>query len=183
VHQLSENVRGNLPTGPVGSPETRLVVVRGPSGAGKSTVAATARSRLGRGVALVQQDLLRRIVLRERDVPAGVNIGLISTVCRYSLDAGYHVILEGILTPARYAAMLRQLAGDHRGQTTFFYLDVPFDETVRRHATRSQASEFTPEDMRGWYDASARLGVPGEQIVAASSSEDDTVDRVMALFA
>lgn len=117
-------------SGAVGTAQTNLVVLRGPSGSGKSTVAAAARARLPRGVALVSQDLLRRMVLREHDVPDGVNIGLISTVCRYSLDAGYSVILEGILHSERYGPMLRQLAADHRGQTSFLYFDVPFAETL-----------------------------------------------------
>ncbi|MFJ9782635.1 AAA family ATPase [Amycolatopsis sp. NPDC101161] len=169
-----------LPSGPTGSPHTQLVVLRGPSGAGKTTIATAVRARLGRGVALVQQDVLRRVVLRERDVPGGLNIALIATVCRFSLDAGYHVILEGILTAARYGTMLRQLATDHRGRTSFFYLDVPFDETVRRHATRPQATEFTPADMRGWYAASGRLHVHGERIIAATSSAEASVDRIVS---
>ncbi|MGK3206089.1 kinase [Amycolatopsis sp. MEPSY49] len=168
------------PAGPTGSSRTRLVVLRGPSGAGKSTVATAVRARLGRGVALVQQDILRRVVLREHDVPGGLNIALIATVCRFSLDAGYHVILEGILSAARYGPMLRRLATDHRGHTSFFYFDVPFAETVRRHATRPQASEFTPEDMHGWYAASGRLDVPGEQIIATASSVDTSVARIVA---
>ncbi|MGW5742062.1 kinase [Amycolatopsis sp. NPDC003861] len=171
------------PSGPTGSPQTRLVVLRGPSGAGKSTVATAVRARLGRGVALVQQDLLRRVVLREHDVPGGLNIALIATVCRFSLDAGYHVILEGILSAARYGPMLHQLAADHRGRTTFFYFDVPFAETVRRHTTRPQASEFTPEDMRGWYATSGRLGMPDEQIITSSSSLDTSVARIVAHMA
>jgi predicted kinase len=169
--------------GPTGLPDTRLIVLRGPSGAGKSTVAAAARARLGRGVALVQQDLLRRIVLREHDIPGGVNIGLIATVCRFSLDAGYHVILDGILTSSRYGPMLRRLAADHRGHTTFVYLDVPFEVTVRRHATRPQAQEFTPDDMRGWYGSSGPLGTPGEQIITAASTAAETVHRIVTLFA
>ncbi|MET8848531.1 AAA family ATPase [Amycolatopsis sp. NPDC004625] len=158
-------------------------MLRGPSGAGKTTVATTVRARLGRGVALVQQDVLRRVILREHDVAGGLNIALIATVCRFSLDAGYHVILEGILTAARYGPMLRQLAADHRGRTSFFYLDVPFDETVRRHATRPQAGEFTPADMRGWYAASGRLDIPGEQVLAATSSAEASVDRIVAYMA
>lgn len=170
-------------SGPTGSPQTHLVVLRGPSGAGKTTVATAVRARLGRGVALVQQDVLRRVVLREHDVPGGLNIALIATVCRFSLDAGYHVILEGILTAARYGPMLRQLAADHRGHTTFFYFDVPFAETVRRHATRPQAEEFTPEDMHSWYAASGRLDVPGEQIIDTTSSAKASVDRIVTYVA
>jgi hypothetical protein len=54
---------------------------------------------------------------------------------------------------------------------------------VRRHATRDQAREFTPEDMRGWYLPDDRLGVPGEQLVTASAALEDTVQRVVAFVA
>lgn len=81
----------------VGTEQTRLVVLRGNSASGKSSVAAGVRDRFGRGLALVEQDNLRRIVLRERDRPRAANIGLIDMVARYALDAGYHVIVEGIL--------------------------------------------------------------------------------------
>lgn len=68
-----------------GTTETRLIVLRGNSASGKSTVAAGIRERFGRGLALVGQDNLRRVVLRERDRPDAVNIGLIDTVARYAL--------------------------------------------------------------------------------------------------
>ena len=43
----------------VGSPETKLLVIRGNSGSGKSSVARQVRYRYGRGMAL-EQDYLRR---------------------------------------------------------------------------------------------------------------------------
>jgi hypothetical protein len=79
----------------VGSPQTRLVILRGNSASGKSTIAKLLRERLGRGVAWVEQDYLRRTVLREHDRPGLPNLGLIDVTTRYALDAGYHVILEG----------------------------------------------------------------------------------------
>jgi hypothetical protein len=42
-------------------------VIRGNSGSGKTTTAHEVRRRYGRGCALVEQDYLRRIVLREHD--------------------------------------------------------------------------------------------------------------------
>ncbi|MFF4041395.1 hypothetical protein [Streptomyces sp. NPDC001816] len=47
----------------VGTEDTRLVVLRGNSASGKSSVAAGLREKFGRGLALVGQDNLRRIVL------------------------------------------------------------------------------------------------------------------------
>jgi hypothetical protein len=118
-------------------------------------------------------------VLRERDIPGAANIGLISTVVRYALDHGYHVIVEGILHAERYAGMLDELADDHRGTTTFYYLDVSFEESLDRHATRPQAAEFGAEDMRGWYCAHDLLGVPGERVVPQNSTLASTTSRIL----
>ena len=57
----------------VGTGKTRLIVLRGNSASGKSSVAAGLREKYGRGLALVGQDNLRRVVLRERDRPGAVN--------------------------------------------------------------------------------------------------------------
>ncbi|MBB4951068.1 hypothetical protein F4556_006603 [Kitasatospora gansuensis] len=104
-----------------GSASTVLVAVRGPSGAGKSSTAARIRSAYGRGLAIVGQDLLRREVLRERDVAGGANIGLISLVARHALDSGCHTVVEGILDAERYGAMLTDLVAHHRGRSFLYY--------------------------------------------------------------
>ncbi len=53
----------------VGTEGTRLVVLRGDSASGKSSVAVCLRERSVRGLAVVGQDNLRRIVLREPTGP------------------------------------------------------------------------------------------------------------------
>lgn len=162
-----------------GTNSTRLIVLRGNSGSGKTSTAKALRSRLGRGTALVQQDYLRRVVLKEHDIPDGVNIGLIAQTVRYALDHGYDVILEGILNAARYGDMLRDLRHDHVGQSSFYYFDVSFAETLRRHATRPQANEFGIDEMRGWYREHDLLDFPEEQLIPETSSPDQTVDRIL----
>jgi predicted kinase len=162
-----------------GLSSTRLVVLRGNSASGKSSVAAEIRSRYGRGIAIVGQDNLRRTVLRERDIPGGANIGLIDTVARYALDRGYHTIVEGILSAARYADMLSALCQDHRGISRLYYLDVPFEETMRRHATKPQAAEYGRAEMSGWYLEHDLIPGGIEHVVPASSSLDDTVERIL----
>jgi hypothetical protein len=165
---------------PTGSASTRLAIVRGNSGSGKSSVALAVRSHLGRSCAVAAQDVIRRTILKERDVPDGVNIGLLSTVARYALDAGRHVIVEGILHAERYGDMLADLVADHRGRTGVYYLDVSFDESLRRHATRPQAAEFGPEHMREWFCARDLLGLDGEQLIPPASSLQDTVGCILA---
>ena len=126
-----------------------LIVVRGNSGSGKSSVARAVRDAYDhRGLALVSQDVIRRDILRELDKPEAVNIGLIDAISRYALDHGHHVILEGILAASRYSSMLQKLRRDHSGTSSFFYLDVSYEETLRRHSTRPQRHQFSAEDMR-----------------------------------
>ncbi|MFF7649955.1 kinase [Streptomyces sp. NPDC007983] len=162
-----------------GSPTTRLILLRGNSASGKSSIAAGLRARHGRGLALVGQDALRRDVLRERDVAGGANIGLIDTVARYALDHGYHVVVEGILYAAHYGPMLDALREDHRGRTHAYYLDVPFAETVRRHATKPQAAEYGEAELRGWYRPLDLLPGGAESVIPAASGLDETVDRIL----
>ncbi len=166
------------PTG-TGSPTTKLIIIRGNSGSGKSTIAKRLQRRYGRGCALIEQDYLRRIILRERDEPGGIAPDFINHAARFALDHGYHVILEGILHLERYQPMLDDLRTAHRGPTYAFYLDISFDETLRRHATRPQASEFTPDQMRDWYIHRDLLENPDEFVVDESSSEDETTTFIV----
>jgi predicted kinase len=164
----------------VGSDRTRLVVVRGNSGSGKSTVAKALREANGSGVAWVSQDLIRRVILSEKDRPGGVNIGLIEQVTRYSLESGYHVVLDGIFYADRYERMLARLARDHRGVSRFYYLDVSMEETLRRHATRPQAAEFGPHDMRGWYRPRDLLDGIRERMIPETSTLAQTTALILA---
>jgi hypothetical protein len=75
--------------------------------------------------------------------------------------------------------MLEGLRRDHRGTSCWYYLDVPFEETMRRHATRPQATEFGRAEMQRWYRQLDLLPSGIEQIVAASNPLDDTVRQVM----
>ena len=161
-----------------GSPDTRLVVLRGNSGSGKSTTARTLRERLGRGTAWVEQDHIRRILLREHDLAGGVNIGLIDTTVRYALDHGYDVVLEGILDAGRYGDMLRRLTTDHRGTTLHYYFDIPFAETVARHVTRD-LHEVSPDMMQDWYRDHDVLAGIEQTVIGPDSSLDKTVTQIL----
>ena len=161
-----------------GSATTTLMVIRGNSGSGKSSVARELRLRYGRGCALIEQDYLRRIVLREHDKPGGLAPALITQTTRFALDHGYHVVLEGIMAAARYTDMLDSLRRAHRGRTVFFYLDVSLPETLRRHAGRPQSSQFTTENMRDWYQPGDLLGFAEEHVIPENSSMQDTITRI-----
>jgi hypothetical protein len=97
--------------------------------------------------------------------PRALNIRLIDTIARRTLAAGRDTIVEGILAGARYGKMLRALVDDHLGPTVCANLDVPFDETVRRHSTRTQSTEFTADEMATWWVPHDRLGIEGELVI------------------
>ena len=155
---------------------TRLIILRGNSGSGKSTVARALRSALGAEVALIQQDYLRRDLLGGGQE---ATVGLLAQVARYCLGLGRHVIIDGILDAARYGPMLRSLVDGHKGRSQVYYFSLPFEETVRRHATRPEAGAFSVEDMRSWYRVNDVLGLEGEEIVTSGESVEQVVSRIM----
>ena len=162
-----------------GFEQTRLIVVRGNSGSGKSSIAQALRSSCGCRMAWVSQDLIRRTILREKDCPGGANVGLIDQVARYSLDHGYHVVLEGILYADRYEQMLACLRRDHAGHSYFYYLDVSLAETLRRHFSRPEAAEFGPGEMRDWFRPMDLLSSVEEQIIPEPSTLQQTTVRIL----
>jgi predicted kinase len=163
-----------------GSPDTRLIVLRGNSGSGKSSVAAALRAAYGYGLAWVSQDLIRRTILREHDRPGGVNVGLIDLVARHCLDSGYHVVMDGIFAADRYEPMLAGLRADHRGQSRFYYFDIPLAETLRRHATRPQAAEFGAAEMSDWYRPRDLLSSVDEHVIEESATLDQSTGLILA---
>jgi predicted kinase len=168
--------------GTVGTSDTRLIVLRGNSASGKSSVAAGLREKFGRNLAIVAQDNLRRNVLRERDRPGGANIGLIDLTARYALDHGFHVVLEGILYADRYGTMLQNLVRAHQGVTRCYYLHVPFEETVLRHATKPDAEylkHVTGHHLRDCYREKDLLPAGLETVIDAASTLDDTIQQIL----
>lgn len=125
-----------------------LVVLRGNSGSGKTSVAREVQRRLPRGTcAVVSQDDVRRLVLREPDEEGRFNVELIGIMAAACLARDMSVLVEGILDSHRYQWMLEQLASQ-AAAARFFAWDLSFEETVRRHAMRPQREESTPDDMR-----------------------------------
>jgi predicted kinase len=163
------------------APAPLLLIIRGNSGSGKTTTAREVRRRFGRGAALLELDQIRRVILREhggnRTDP--VAPGFVTGMARMALDAGYHVVLEGILHTGQYGGPLRRLIADHPGPVACFYLDVSFDETVRRHQNRAEPIAVTAETMREWYTESDLLGVAGERVISAPASFEEVVTTIL----
>lgn len=166
--------------GPVGSTSSRLVVLRGNSGSGKSAVAAGLRAaRPPRSLAVVGQDVLRREVLGVGDDLGGHATGLVDLTTRYALTRGFDVVLEGVLNADWYRDTLLRLVSDHRGVSRCYVYDLPFDETLRRHATKPVAHAFGEDELRQWWRGFQPVEGLGEGVITAEEDLESTVARVL----
>lgn len=157
-----------------------LIVLRGPSAVGKTTVAKKIRAAsMRRNVALVHQDVVRRELLRERDVPGGHNIELIRRITEFTLGHGFHTVLEGILDTGRYGRMLTDLRAVHRGPQHWFYLHAPFETTVERHNTKPVAGVVGVDKLRSWYRELDLLPGDVETVIGPDSTVEQTLAQIL----
>lgn len=156
-----------------------LVVLRGNSGSGKSTVAQGLRDAVSDNVVWIEQDYVRRIVLAEAGgEQQPLTAVMIEAMARCALGGGYVVVVEGILDAKRYGAMLQRLHETRPGRAGYYYFSIPFDETVRRHATRPLTDVVSAEEMRGWYRHNDALDFVDEQVVDSDATARATVQRI-----
>ncbi|WP_083419540.1 kinase [Pseudofrankia sp. BMG5.36] len=127
----------------------------------------------------MQQDVIRRELLRERDLPGALNIQLIATIVTRCLVGGYDVILEGILDASRYGTALRSVIAAHPGSAHVYYFHLPLEETARRRATKPNASGYGERELAKWYVPDDLLGVPGEQILSPTNTQQEIVTRIV----
>ena len=157
---------------------SRLVILRGNSGSDKTTVSKLLQKELGYGTMLVSQDVIRREILHVRDEESNPAIQLIYDLCMYGNRIGYTVILEGILSNKKYGAMVKDLIDDFVGQKSVYYFDIPFDETVRRHANKPNSHEFGEKEMKEWWKDKDYLGIEGERMIDENMTQAQIVSLI-----
>ncbi len=160
-----------------------LIVLRGNSGSGKSTTAQLLRETAIKNgtkqkIALIEQDYLRRIVLKEKESEGSDNIELIFQTVSFALERNYIVILEGILYSERYRAMLSKLNGI-ASENHYFYFDVSLDETLRRHKSKPNAHDFGEQEMRKWYKPLDLLVFKNEKTIHQEQSQQKVVSTIL----
>ena len=158
---------------------SKLVVLSGNSGSGKSTVAKALRDQGKPKIAIVEQDYLRRFILKEKENEGTDNIALIQQTVEFALDRGYNVILEGILYYPRYGEMLKKLV-ERCPNNYFYYFNVSFDETLKRHITKPNAHEFGEKEMQKWYKPNQHTGFDSERIIPESFTIDNTINKILS---
>ncbi len=59
-------------------------------------------------------------------------------------------------------------------------MSVPFEETIRRHAGKPQATDYGRAEMSAWYRRSDLLPGGIEQVIPAASTLDAAVGRILS---
>lgn len=155
-----------------------LIIIRGNSGSGKSTIARKLQKQLGEGTMLISQDDVRIKILSVEDKKDNPAIELIYKLAMYGDEINANVIIEGILSNKKYSAMLHRLLNDFSGRSYVYYLDIPFEETLKRHASRSKKNDFGEENMRSWWREKDYLGVKSEKIIGSELTETEIAANI-----
>lgn len=159
--------------------QPKLIVLRGPSGSGKSSTAKAVRLAQTEDVALIEQDHFRRVVLKEKDIPNGINAELIKQTVLFAFRHSYHVILEGIFDAVKYHQMFQEILVEHPSNNFFFYFDISLEETLRRHQFKPNKHEFGEKEMRDWYKEKDLLGLVQEALIFETNTLEQTVDSLI----
>ena len=153
----------------------KLIIIRGNSGSGKTTVSKILQEKFGRNTMLISHDMVRMQILHAKDAEA---LPLIMQMLKYGRQNSEITILEGIL-PAEVYMPLFELAVQEYGKDIFaFYYDLPFEETLQRHATKPNRADFGEQDMRRWWIEKDFINMIPEKIISKDFSISDTVDMI-----
>jgi len=146
----------------------KLIILRGNSGSGKSTLARRLQHRLGRNTMVIAQDVIRREMLWVKDEPGTPALGLLIELLRYGHAHSQVTILEGILYADIYQPLFEEavrLFG--REQVFAYYYDIPFEETLARHQTKPNRTDFGEASMRKWWREKDLSPILSERLLTA----------------
>jgi len=62
----------------------------------------------------------------------------------------------------------------------FYYRDVSLPETLRRHATRPEAADVHPDQIRDWYRPQDLLKRVREHVIPEASAVHETTALILA---
>lgn len=150
--------------------KNKLIVIRGNSGCGKSTVTKMLLEKFpDRKIAYIEQDHVRRNILREKGSVKGVHNKMLEELVKFSLKNKYDVILEVILSMKLYSHMLKRISKLTK-DVHFFYFNIPYEETLKRHKTKKLAKEISEDKHRSWYIENDRTKFKSEKILTKDMS-------------
>ena len=158
----------------------KLIMLRGNSGSGKTTLAHMLQRKLGRGTLVISQDVIRRDMLWAKDTKDGPAVPLLMNLVQYGRQHCAYVILEGILFSETYEALFHCIQSEYAAEDIHaYYYDIPFEETLRRHETKSNRADFGSEAMRDWWKEKDYIGYLPEKILTQTMTLEDAAARIL----
>jgi len=156
----------------------KLIIIRGPSGAGKSSVAKALLKNSQRPALHISVDQTRKLFSDQKTPDHQASKEMVVNNVLFGLESGYDVILDGILNINTDKFMFDRIFQAHPKENYFLFLDVGYEETLRRHNTRPEKSEFGEEQMKEWWGWSTPTKQPGETVIPETSSIEETVEII-----
>ena len=157
----------------------KLIMIRGNSGSGKSTVARSLQKQIGRNALLIPQDTVRREMLWAHDGYDTAALPLLIALLHYGYEHCETVILEGILNAKWYAPLFRTAVGLFGDEIYAYYYDLPFEETLKRHASKENRFSFGEAEMRRWWNEKDYIGYIKEKTIREDLSQEETVRMIL----
>ena len=158
----------------------KLIILRGNSGSGKTSVAKGLQRRIGRNTLVLPQDTVRRDMLWAKDGYDTAALPLLISLLHYGYEHNDVIILEGILIAEWYRPLFEEAVALFGKNIYAYYYDIPFEETLKRHATKDNRFEFGEEAMRGWWKEKDYIGFIPEKTINEEMSLDVAIDMILS---
>ena len=156
----------------------KLIILRGNSGSGKTTVATALQRTFGRNTMMIPHDTVRREMLWAHDGAGTPALPLLIALLRYGHAHSQVTILEGILDAEVYRPLFEEAIALFGDDIHAYYYDLPFEETLARHETKSVRFNFGEADMRRWWKEKDFIGIIPETVLTKDVSFDEAVERI-----
>lgn len=157
----------------------KLIILRGNSGSGKTSAASELQGKFGPNTMLLSHDMVRMNILHvwgeegiKRSLP------LMIELLRYGRRNSEITILEGILSSIEYHKLFEAAVEEYGSDIFAYYYDLPFEETLRRHATKPNRNDFGESDMRRWWREKDFLPMIHETVLTKEISLNDAVEMI-----
>ena len=127
---------------------------------------------------LVSQDVIRRNILRVKDGERTLAISLMQELVIFGHEHNEIVIVEGILYSDWYRPLFELIAKKYKTQVYAYYFDIPFEETLKRHLTKTNSNEFGKNEMLRWWREKDFSDVLNETVITSYKGKDDIVEEI-----
>lgn len=156
----------------------QLIIIRGNSGSGKTTLANALQRKFGRNTLVISQDIVRREMLWVKDRIGNEAVDLMINLLQYGAEHCETVILEGILYSDIYKPLFETAVAVYGESIYAYYYDIPFEETMARHATKHNKFSFGEQEMRRWWRERDYIGFIPEKSITSDLSLIEIVDMI-----